>query len=143
MSQTAKKGDSVKVMYTGKLTDGTVFDSNEGAEPLGFEIGKNMVIPGFEDGVSGMAIDETKTIEIPCDQAYGEVLDEMIIRMPKNALPADAAPQVGQMLELADDQGRTIPVRITAIEEAELVLDANHPLAGQDLVFDVKLVAID
>ncbi len=141
--QQAKKGDKVKVHYHGKLTDGNTFDSSEGREPLEFEIGGGMVIAGFDDGVTGMKIGEKKTINIPADQAYGPKQEEMIMEFPKDRFPADMVPEVGLQLNMSNGSGQNFPVVIIEVKENEVVLDANHPLAGEELVFDLELVAID
>lgn len=141
--QQAKKGDSVKVHYHGKLTDGSTFDSSEGREPLEFEIGGGMVIAGFDDGVTGMIIGEKKTIQIPVDQAYGPRQDEMVMEFPKDRFPADMVPEVGMQLNMSNGSGQNFPVVIVEVKDELVVLDANHPLAGQDLIFDLELVAID
>ncbi len=141
--QQVKKGDTVKVHYHGKLTNGTTFDSSEGREPLEFEVGGGMVIPGFDDGVTGMTIGEKKTIHIPADQAYGPKQEEMIMEFPRDRFPADMVPEVGMQLNMSNGSGQNFPVTIAEVREAVVVLDANHPLAGEELVFDLELVAIE
>jgi FKBP-type peptidyl-prolyl cis-trans isomerase 2 len=141
--QQAKKGDKVKVHYHGKLTNGNTFDSSEGREPLEFEIGSGMVIAGFDDGVTGMVIGEKRTINIPADQAYGPKQEEMIMEFPKDRFPADMVPEVGMQLNMSNGSGQNFPVVIVEVKEAVVVLDANHPLAGEELVFDLELVEID
>lgn len=141
--QQVKKGDTVKVHYHGKLTNGTTFDSSEGREPLEFEVGGGMVIPGFDDGVTGMAIGEKKTVHIPADQAYGPKQEEMIMEFPRDRFPEDMVPEVGMQLNMSNGSGQNFPVTIAEVREAVVVLDANHPLAGEDLIFDLELVAID
>lgn len=141
--QQVKKGDTVKVHYHGKLTNGTTFDSSEGREPLEFEVGGGMVIPGFDDGVTGMAIGEKKTIHIPADQAYGPKQEEMIMEYPRDRFPADMTPEVGMQLNMSNGSGQNFPVMIAEVRDTVVVLDANHPLAGEDLIFDLELVAID
>jgi FKBP-type peptidyl-prolyl cis-trans isomerase 2 len=141
--QQVKKGDTVKVHYHGKLTNGTTFDSSEGREPLEFEVGGGMVIPGFDDGVTGMTIGEKKTIHIPADQAYGPKQEEMIMEYPRDRFPADMVPEVGMQLNMSNGSGQNFPVTIAEVREAVVVLDANHPLAGEELVFDLELVAIE
>lgn len=138
----AKNGDKVKIHYQGTLTDGTVFDSSYQREPLEFTLGEGQVIPGFENGVMGMEVEETKSISIEPEDAYGERNDNMIISFPKANLPEDFTPQIGQQIQLQDQQGNPIPVVIQDIKEEELVLDANHPLAGKVLNFDIELVEI-
>lgn len=135
-------GDKVKVHYHGKLTSGETFDSSAGREPLEFEIGGGMVIKGFDDGVTGMSVGEKKTITIPFNEAYGPVNPEMLIDMPKDRFPADMELETGMPLMMSDQEGHQFQVTITEIKEASVMLDANHPLAGKDLVFDLELVAI-
>lgn len=140
----AKAGDNVKVHYTGKLTNGTVFDSSEGREPLEFQLGSGMVIPGFDAGLTGMNVGEKKTITIPVEEAYGPVDEELVFEFPKSELPADIPFEVGMQLNMHNDaEGQTIPVIVTDVSEHTIVVDANHPLAGQELVFDLELVGID
>lgn len=141
--QQVKKGDTVKVHYHGKLTNGTTFDSSAGREPLEFEVGSGMVIPGFDDGVTGMVIGDKKTIHIPADQAYGQKEEHMIMEFPRDRFPADMVPEVGMQLNMSNGSGQNFPVVITEVREAEVVLDANHPLAGEDLIFDLELVSIN
>lgn len=135
-----KEGDTVKVNYTGTLKNGEVFDSSEGKEPLEFTLGEGQLIPGFEKAVIGMAIGDTASIDIPSDEAYGEEREDLIINVPKDQLPEDITPQVGMQLQVNQGNGQPIPVRIKEVGEAELTLDANHPLAGQDLSFEIELV---
>ncbi|MFZ6024948.1 MAG: FKBP-type peptidyl-prolyl cis-trans isomerase [Bacteroidota bacterium] len=141
--QQVKKGDTVKVHYHGKLTNGNTFDSSEGREPLEFEVGGGMVIPGFDDGVTGMAIGEKKTIHIPADQAYGPKQEEMIMEFPRDRFPAEMVPEVGMQLNMSNGSGQNFPVTIAEVREAVVVLDANHPLAGEELIFDLELVDIE
>ncbi|MGQ0738213.1 MAG: FKBP-type peptidyl-prolyl cis-trans isomerase [Bacteroidota bacterium] len=137
-----KSGDKVKVHYHGKLSSGETFDSSAGREPLEFEVGGGMVIKGFDDGVTGMAVGEKKTINIPCNEAYGPVNPEMVIDMPKEKFPADMELEIGMPLMMSDQEGHQFQVAITQIKETVVVLDANHPLAGKDLVFDLELIEI-
>ncbi|MDX1629602.1 MAG: peptidylprolyl isomerase [Fulvivirga sp.] len=139
----AKKGDKVKVHYTGKLKDGTVFDTSENREPLEFELGAGMMIAGFDSAVSGMKVGDKKTADIPVDQAYGEKRDEMVVEVPKKQLPEDLDPEVGQQLAMQQPNGQSIPVVVTKVEDETIEIDANHPLAGKDLVFDIELVEIN
>jgi len=141
MSQ-AKKGDAVKIHYKGTLEDGTVFDSSEGHEPLGFKIGTGEVIVGFEEAVTGMRIGEKKNVTIPPDKAYGQPNEEMIIQAPRTQVPADLNPEVGQKLEMGGPNGELIAVRVVELTEEFITLDANPPLAGKELTFDIELVAI-
>lgn len=138
----AKSGDTVKVHYHGRLTDGTTFDSSEGREPLEFEVGSGSVIAGFDNGVTGMAIGEKKTIQIPVEQAYGPKDPGMLVEFPKSNFPPDMNPELGMRLNMTNGSGQVIPVVITDIREDSVTLDANHPLAGEDLIFDIELVSI-
>lgn len=141
MSQ-AKQGDTVKVHYTGKLQDGNVFDSSVNREPLEFTLGAGNMIPGFEQAVQGMNIGDKKTAEIPSEQAYGEKREDMIISVPRENVPGDIEPEVGQQLAIQQQGGQQVPVTVTEVTEEKVVLDANHPLAGKDLVFEIELVEI-
>ncbi len=138
----AKKGDKVKVHYTGKLTDGSVFDTSQDREPLEFEIGAGMMIAGFDKAVTGMKVGDKKTAELSADEAYGQKNDEMVVEVPKAQLPEDLKPEVGQQLGMQQPNGQNIPVVVTKVEEETIEIDANHPLAGKDLVFDIELVEI-
>lgn len=138
----AKKGDKVKVHYTGRLNDGSEFDSSKGREPLEFEIGTQQVIPGFENAVVGMKAGETVTVEIPQDEAYGPIREEMILKVEKEKLPPDFKPEVGQQYQLPQDNGQNVIVTVTEVTDETIELDANHPLAGKDLTFDIELVEI-
>lgn len=140
--QQVKKGDTIKVHYHGKLTDGTTFDSSAGREPLEFEVGGGMVIGGFDNGVMGMTIGEKKTISIPADEAYGQKQEEMIMEFPKDRFPEDMVPEIGMQLNMSNGAGQNFPVVIVDVQETVVILDANHPLAGQDLIFDLELVEI-
>jgi FKBP-type peptidyl-prolyl cis-trans isomerase 2 len=140
--QQVKSGDKVKVHYHGKLTNGETFDSSEGRAPLEFEVGKGMVIKGFDVGVTGMAVGEKKTINIPYDEAYGPRNPDMLIEMPKDRFPKDLQIEPGVPLMMSDGSGQNFQVTVAQVKDDAVVLDANHPLAGQDLVFDVELVEI-
>ena len=137
-----KSGDKIKVHYHGKLTNGETFDSSAGREPLEFEVGSGMVIPGFDDGVTGMTVGEKKTVNIPFGEAYGPKNPEMVIEMPKDRFPEDMQVEVGMPLMMNDQQGQQFQVTIVEIKDDAVMLDANHPLAGQDLIFDLELVEI-
>ena len=137
-----KTGDTVKVHYTGTLDDGTVFDSSVEREPLAFTIGEKQMIPGFEKGVLGMEVDESKTIKIPSDEAYGPHHPERIIEIPRDQVPADMKIEEGQTLKLTGQDGGEVIVRVKELTDEKAVMDANHPLAGEDLNFDIKLVEI-
>ncbi len=138
----AKAGDNVKVHYTGKLDDGTVFDSSAEREPLEFSLGSGNVIPGFEEAIVGMAPGESKTATIPPEQAYGPRRDELAIAVEKEQIPTDLAVEVGQQLQISQNNGQVIPVIVTDVSDSQVTLDANHPLAGQQLTFDIKLVEV-
>jgi FKBP-type peptidyl-prolyl cis-trans isomerase 2 len=137
-----KKGDTVKVHYHGKLTSGETFDSSEGREPLEFEVGAGMMIPGFDKGVEGMEVGDKKTIHIPAAEAYGETDPRMVMEFPKTNFPPDITPEVGMQLAMHDGQGHQIPVVIVEVKEDTVILDGNHSLAGKDLVFDVEMVDV-
>lgn len=138
----AKKGDTVKVHYTGTLDDGTTFDTSTNRDPLQFTIGSGQVIPGFEQAVIGMNAGESKTVNIPSDEAYGQYYAELVMAVDKNQLPDDLNPEVGQQLEVRRTDGKTIIVTVTEISASQVTLDANHPLAGKDLTFNILLVNI-
>jgi len=140
--QKVKSGDKVKVHYHGRLTDGQTFDKSEGREPLEFEVGSGMVIKGFDDGVTGMSVGDKKTINIPFNEAYGPKNPDMIIDMPKDRFPKEIELEIGMPLAMSDGQGQQFEVIVTQLKEESVVLDANHPLAGQDLIFDLELIEI-
>lgn len=138
----AKMGDTVQVHYTGKLTNGTVFDSSVNGDPLQFKLGEGQVIPGFENAVVGMEQGTEKTINIPPDNAYGQRRDDMVVMLNRQQFPPDITPEVGQQLQLQLGDGQVIPVRVADVSQAEVTVDANHPLAGETLIFDIQLVSI-
>jgi peptidylprolyl isomerase len=140
--QQAQQGDKVKVHYHGTLRTGEIFDSSNGREPLEFTVGSGQVIKGFDEGVKGMSVGEKKKVEIPVQDAYGEKSQDLIIEFPKEQFPADMNPEVGQQLMMSNGSGQSFPVTIQEIKEDSVLLDANHPLAGQDLIFDLELVEI-
>ena len=140
--QEAKSGDKVKVHYHGKLTSGETFDSSEGRAPLEFEVGSGAVIKGFDEGVTGMKVGEKKTINIPVQEAYGPKNPEMMVEMPKDRFPAEMEIEEGMPLMMSDGSGQNFQVVVTEIKESSVILDANHPLAGEDLIFDIELVEI-
>jgi peptidylprolyl isomerase len=139
---TAENGNKVKVHYTGRLDDDTQFDSSAGRDPLEFTLGTGQVIPGFEKAVSGMAIGDTKTVTIPADQAYGPHHADLILVVERSQIPPHINPEVGQQLEIHQQDGRAAAVVITEVTDESVSLDANHPLAGKDLIFDLELVEI-
>ncbi|HEY9909000.1 MAG TPA: peptidylprolyl isomerase [Thermosynechococcaceae cyanobacterium] len=139
---TARHGDTVKVHYTGKLDDGTVFDSSSDQEPLEFTIGEGAIIPGFERAVIGMNPGDSKTERIPNEQAYGPHLEEMVVVVDRQQMPPELEPSIGQQLEVQQPSGQVIPVVVTDLSDQAVTLDANHPLAGETLIFDINLVEI-
>lgn len=141
---TAQKGDKVKVHYKGTLQDGAQFDSSEGREPLEFQLGSGMVIPGFDEGVAGMTVGEKKTIHIPADQAYGSANEELIVQFERSQIPADIPLEIGSTLNMHQEgTGQVIPVVVREVTETSVTLDANHELAGKDLIFELELVGIN
>lgn len=124
------------------MEDGTVFDSSEGREPLEFKLGEQRVIPGFENAVVGMTPGDKKKEKIPAENAYGPHRDDMILEIDRDQLPENISPEIGLQLQMTTTDGRQVPVKITEVEDAKIKLDANHPLAGQDLVFDLELVEV-
>ncbi len=138
----AKNGDSVKVHYTGKLKDGTIFDSSRGREPIEFTIGERSVIPGFEDAVIGMKTGESKTIRIAAENAYGARREDMVFEVTREEFPAHITPEVNQQFKVLQDDGRSVIVTIMEVTDEHVVLDANHPLAGEELIFDIELTEI-
>ena len=138
----AKEGDKVKVGYTGKLKeDGSVFASAGENEPLEFTIGEGRIIPGFEQAVVGMNEGDEKTVDVSAEQAYGPHMDDRVVTVHREQLPEDLEPQVGQRLEVRQGE-QTVPVVVTDISEKQVTLDANHPLAGKDLEFDIKVLEV-
>ena len=140
---TAKQGDNVKVHYTGRLKDGTQFDSSAGRAPLGFTVGAGQMIKGFDEAVNGMEMNEQITVTIPSSEAYGDKRDDLIQEIPRKQLPEDMQPEVGQKLVATNDLGHQTQVAVTAVSAEAITVDANHELAGKDLVFDIELVAIN
>ncbi len=139
----ATNGDTVKVNYTGKLEDGSVFDSSEDKEPLEFTIGEGQLIPGFEKAVDGMEVGESTTVNIPSEKAYGQRRDDLEIEIGKSELPDEVEPKEGMQLQMKQKQNdEVIPVQITDVADDKVTIDANHPLAGKDLIFDIDVVEI-
>ena len=138
----AQVGDMVKVHYTGRLADGTTFDTSMQREPLEFTLGEGEIIPGFEQAVLGMAPGESRTTTIPADQAYGPHHPERVMDVERHHLPADLQPSIGQRLHMTRQDGSELAAVVTAVTEAQVTLDANHPMAGRDLIFDITLVEI-
>ncbi len=142
MSQ-AKDGDAVKVHYTGKLEDGSVFDSSKDRDPLEFKRGSHSVIVGFENGILGMEVGESKSITIPQEDGYGPTRDELVSTVERKVFDKrDIAPEIGKTLQIPQPDGRQYNVRITAVEDDSVTLDGNHPLAGKTLIFDVELIEV-
>jgi peptidylprolyl isomerase len=141
MSQ-AKSGDTVKVHYTGTLEDGTVFDSSSGGDPLEFTLGEGNVIPGFEHAVDGMNVGDSKNVTIDARDAYGPHMPALMVEVNRDQFPAELEPEVGQQLGLEHPSGPVMPVTITEVTDTKITLDANHPLAGKALNFEIKLVDI-
>jgi FKBP-type peptidyl-prolyl cis-trans isomerase 2 len=139
---TAQQGSIVKVHYTGSLSDGEVFDSSEGAEPLEFQIGSGQVIPGFELAITGMAEGESKKFTIPSQEAYGEREESMMVTFPLSNLPEGFEPEIGAQIDLEDEDGNQIPAMVIDVDNEKIMLDANHPLAGEDLTFEITVVSI-
>jgi peptidylprolyl isomerase len=138
----AKIGDSVQVHYTGKLVNGEQFDSSTGREPLSFTVGAGQMIKGFDAAIPGMKVGDKKVINIPAAEGYGEVDPTAIIQFPKSNVPADMKLEPGMQLNLSDPQGHPVPVVVVEVKEDIIILDANHFLAGKELVFDIELVEI-
>ncbi len=142
MSQ-AKKNDTVKVHYTGKLTSGEVFDSSRERDPLEFKVGSGQLIPGFDQAIEGMEVNEKKTINIPSEKAYGASNPDLIRNVSQEQLPEDIKPEIGQTLIASGPEGQETRLVIKEVHDEHIVVDANHPLAGKDLVFDLELVDIN
>lgn len=139
---TAKQGDTVHVHYTGTLEDGSKFDSSEGRDPLSFTIGGGQVIPGFEQAVEGMEVNEKKNVTIPVDKAYGPRNEELVLTVPRAQVPPDISPEVGQKLQMQGPNNQPVVVEVAEVADDHIKLDANPPLAGKDLNFEIELVKI-
>lgn len=140
--QQVKTGDTVRVHYHGRLNNGNTFDSSEGRDPLEFKVGTGSVIKGFDNGVLDMTVGEKRTLNIPVEEAYGPKSDELIMEFPKANIPADLNPEVGMELQMSNPQGQVFPVKVASVGAEFITLDANHPLAGEPLIFDIELVEI-
>jgi peptidylprolyl isomerase len=138
----AKKGDTVHVHYTGRLEDESVFDSSEGRDPLTFQLGSGQVVPGFEKAVEGMEVGDQKTQTIASDEAYGPRLDQLTFMVPRENLPPGYDPKEGELLRMETRDGRQMDVVVISADEGSVKMDANHPLAGKALTFDIELVKI-
>jgi peptidylprolyl isomerase len=140
----AKDGDTVSFHYTGKLSDGTQFDTSIGSDPMSAKLGEGRLIPGFENALKGMSVGDTQSFTVPADEAYGERRPDLVQTLDLEMFPDEGnAVEVGQTYEMMTQSGQPLPVTVVAIEESEVTIDANHPLAGQDLTFDLELVGID
>lgn len=137
-----KSGDTVTVHYTGTLVDGTEFDSSRGQEPLRFTVGEGSIIVGLENAVLGMRVGEKRTITVPCEQGYGEYNDQMMQTVARSELPDDIELTEGTVLRARNSEGQTMSFAVVAFDDKEVGVDGNHPLAGQDLTFDLELIAI-
>ena len=137
-----KTGDTVHIHYTGTLNDGTTFDSSEGREPLTFEVGSGQIIPGLDSAIPGMTVGDKKTVNVACDDAYGQMNPAMRQDVPRADIPAEIPLEVGSRLQMQTQDGQVISVTVAAVEEESVTLDANHPLAGEDLTFNIELVKI-
>jgi len=138
----AKVGDTVRIHYTGRLDDGSVFDASAGREPLAFELGSGQVIPGFDRAVLGMRVGEQKEVRIPAEEAYGMAREELRVRFPRERLPAGMDPELGARLQMTGEGGRPIVVTVVERDDETITLDANHELAGKALTFELELVSI-
>ncbi len=138
----AKDGDTVKVHYTGTLKDGTVFDTSAEGEPLEFTIGEGMIIPGFEEAVIGMQVEDSKTVDIPAEEAYGPRDEDLVEEVSRDELPEDLEPEVGQQLQSMQEDGSVAMVTVIDVTDTAITIDLNHPLAGEDLTFEIELVEI-
>ena len=138
-----KANDKVKVHYTGKLSNGEVFDSSKDREPLAFQMGQGQLIPGFENGVLDMSVNEKKTVVIPVEEAYGPSRPELIQEVPNDKLPADLKPEVGMGLVSTAPNGQEIQLVVKEVKDSSIVVDGNHPLAGQELTFELEVVGIN
>ena len=134
------KGSTVGVHYTGKLTTGEVFDSSEGREPLKFQVGSGQIIPGFEEAVLGKQIGDKVTINIQPENAYGEVREDLFVKVPLDKMPGEV--QVGQSLQAVGNDNRPVQVVVKEVNEDHILIDGNHPLAGKELVFDIEVVDV-
>lgn len=139
----AKPGDTVRLHYTGTLTDGSTFDSSAGLDPLEFTVGSGQIIPGLDVAIPGMAVGDTKTVTIAPEDAYGPRHEEGMQAVPRDQFPDDIPLEVGTALQVQTPTGQQMSVTISAVSEDEITLDANHPLAGKTLIFDIEMIAIN
>jgi peptidylprolyl isomerase len=142
MPSVATEGDTVAVHYTGKLNDGSVFDTSRNREPIRFVLGERKVIRGFDQAVAGMRPGEKKTANIPADDAFGPHQPELVVEFARDQIPPDVSVEIGQELQVQTTAGQAVPARVVEANDAAVTLDANHPLAGEDLTFDLELVEI-
>lgn len=138
-----KQGDTVRIHYTGTLQDGKVFDSSEGREPLEFAVGSGQIIPGLDSALPGMEVGDKKRVEVACEDAYGPVNPAMRQDIPREGIPADIPLDPGTQLQMQTPDGQALPVTVVEATETTVTLDANHPLAGQDLTFDIEVVSVN
>ncbi len=138
-----KDGSKVKVHYKGSLADGTVFDQSAADSPLEFKVGEGQIIPGFEEAVREMSVGEKRTVKLEVDQAYGPHREELVGAIKRERLPENIAPEVGQMLRVGEPHGQSLTVQVVEVDDDEVKLDGNHPLAGRDLTFQIELVGVE
>ncbi len=142
MPEQVKNGDTVRVHYRGRLESGDVFDESAGGEPLEFRVGAQQVVAGFEEGVRGMSVGERRTVEIEADDAYGPRVEQLISKVARQGMNMEGEPEVGMSLLMNLPDGNQIPLTVTEVTDTHVTLDANHPLAGERLIFDIELVEI-
>lgn len=138
-----KQGDTVRIHYTGTLLDGSTFDSSEGRDPLQFEVGSGQIIVGLDNALPGMTVGERKKVEVTCVEAYGPINPAMRQSIPREGIPDDIPLDIGTQLQMQTPDGQALPVTVVEVDDATVTLDANHPLAGQDLIFDIEVVSIN
>ena len=138
-----ENGDNVQIHYTGTFQDGTTFDSSEGREPLAFEVGSGQIIPGLDAALPGMEVGDAKTVNVPCEDAYGPVNPDMRQAIPREGIPDNIPVEIGARLQMQTAEGQVMPVTVVGVDDESVTLDANHPLAGHDLTFAIEVVAID
>ncbi|MBT8170118.1 FKBP-type peptidyl-prolyl cis-trans isomerase [Falsiruegeria litorea] len=139
----AKSGDTVRIHYTGTLLDGSTFDSSEGRDPLEFVVGSGQIIPGLDVAIPGLAVGDKKEVNVPCQEAYGPINPEMRQAIPREGIPDEVPLETGIQLQMQSPDGQVLPVTVVEMDEATVTLDANHPLAGQDLIFNIEVTSIN
>ncbi len=139
----AKSGDTVRIHYTGTLLDGSTFDSSEGREPLEFVVGSGQIIPGLDTAIPGLTVGDKKEVNVPCQEAYGPINPEMRQAIPREGIPDEVPLEIGIQLQMQSPDGQVLPVTVVELDEATVTLDANHPLAGQDLIFNIEVTSIN